>query len=251
MSELTLVEILLPLALFTAASVQAAGGMGFGLIAGPVMIATLGSSVGIQAAVMLNLLVALVACMVASMAGRNVRFDLLLPMVPGVVVGMLGGLIASLLVPELMMKTVLCLTLAWICLPAKSTSEEVKPHALRFAITSGVMGGALAIPGPAAAIYLRSVISNTQAFRSSMMPLLVFVYLGTGMGIFFTQGIDPTAIQVSLSSGPAAIAGLLFGMLVSRWISDGSLKRLTQGILIATLLSLVVTTTKDLLALAA
>jgi uncharacterized membrane protein YfcA len=222
--------------LFTAASVQAAGGMGFGLIAGPVMIATLGSSVGIQAAVMLNLMVALVACMV----GRNIRFDLLLPMVPGVLMGMLVGLVASLIVPELAMKTILCLTLGWICLPARRTGEEVKLHTLKFAMTSGVMGGALAIPGPAAAIYLRSVISNTQAFRSSMMPLLVFVYLG----------IDAAAIEVSLTSGPAAIAGLLFGILVSRWISDEALKRLTQGILIATLLSLVITTTKDLIALA-
>ena len=246
MSELTLVEILLPLVLFIAASVQAAGGMGFGLIAGPVMIATLGSSVGIQAAVILNLLVALVACMV----GRNIRFDILLPMIPGVLMGMLVGLVASLIVPELAMKTILCLTLGWICLPARRTGEEVKLHTLKFAMTSGVMGGALAIPGPAAAIYLRSVISNTQAFRSSMMPLLVFVYLGTGVGIFFTQGIDAAAIEVSLTSGPAAIAGLLFGILVSRWISDEALKRLTQGILIATFLSLVMTTTKDLIALA-
>lgn len=246
MEHLLLSDLLLPVVLFTAALAQAAGGIGFGLIAGPALVLVLGGTAGMQATIMLNLLVALftwIACR------KDVRYDHVLPMAPGLLLGISLGLGVAVLAPEWTVKITLCFVLAWICFGAKQVSNAMTSSTLRFSLLSGVMAGSIAIPGPAAAIYLSGVTNNARAARSAMMPLLFFTYAVTGLGVASIQGINEQAISVSASYAAMVVAGILPGLWLSRWLSERTLRHITQSLLVGTLCALMYTTTGDVAAL--
>ncbi len=246
MSLLTLTEFLLPAMVFAGAALQIAGGLGFGVVAGPALVACLGPTSGIQASIILNIGVAIFGWL----AGRkDVRYDAIRPMVPGILIGTLSGLTATLLTPEWLIKIVMCGSLGWICLLPHIRQNPCPPEAketFKFSVTSGIMGGALAIPGPAAAVYLRKVITSPKALRNSMMPLLTFAYILTGFILFTSQGITEEALSTSFKTFPAAIAGLITGTLIVTRISEATLERVTQVILLATFTSLAIITTGDI-----
>ena len=120
---------------------------------------------------------------------------------------------------------------------------------LRFSLLSGVMAGSIAIPGPAAAIYLSGVTNNARAARSAMMPLLFFTYAVTGLGVASIQGINEQAVSVSASYAAMVVAGILPGLWLSRWLSERTLRHITQSLLVGTLCALMYTTTGDVAAL--
>jgi uncharacterized membrane protein YfcA len=236
-------DLLLPLVLFTAALAQAAGGMGFGLIAGPVLVLALGGAAGIQATIMLNLAVALVTWLVCH---KEVKYTQILPMAPGLLAGIGCGLGLSLLAPELAIKIALCIILAWICFITTQGIQKAGSSRVKFSLLSGVMAGSLAIPGPAAAVYLRGISQTAGAARSAMMPLLFFTYAVAGVGVVSLHGLNGKALEMSTSYGPIAIAGVLAGLCLSQCLSERTLGRITQGLLFGTLLTLIYTTTGDL-----
>lgn len=243
MPLLTYTELMLPLLVFAGAALQLAGGMGFGVVVGPTLVATIGATSGIQAAIILNIGVA----MFGWLAGRKtVRYDILRPMAPGLILGVLGGVTATIFMPEWLVKASLCISLACICFMPESSAQTTSTGLTKLSLASGTMGGALAIPGPAAAVYLRSVLPSTKEMRSSMMPLLTLAYLFTGLVLLFTQGIAQSALSVSVVTMPAAAAGICAGIFAAKRVPEKTLKRLTQIILLATLASLSVTTVRDI-----
>lgn len=244
MTALALSELLLPLLVFSGAALQVAGGMGFGVVAGPILVATVGATAGIQAAVILNIGVALFGWILGK---KYVRYDILIPMVPGLVIGILIGVASAALVPEWIIKAGLCISLGFICFLPTRSEHPNDSQPFRLSLTSGTMGGALAIPGPAAAVYLRHAIPSTVEMRSSMMPLLTFSYIVTGFALLFTQGLNQNALAICISNGPIAIAGIIAGLFAANRLSDLTLRRLTQLILYATLANLTFTTIQDLL----
>ncbi|MFT6372655.1 MAG: putative membrane protein YfcA [Gammaproteobacteria bacterium] len=237
------IDLLLPLVLFTAALVQAAGGMGFGLIAGPGLVLALGGAAGIQATIMLNLIVALVTWLACH---QEVRYAHVLPMVPGLLAGIGCGLGLSLVVPELAIKIALCIVLGWICFINTWVVQKAGSSLVKFSLLSGVMAGCLAIPGPAASVYLRGISQTAGAARSAMMPLLFFTYAVAGVGVVALHGLNEKALEMSTSYGPIATAGVFAGLWLSRWLSERTLSRITQGLLFGTFLTLTYATTVEL-----
>lgn len=235
MDTFTTLDLLLPVALFAAAAVQAAGGLGFGLVAGPVLVAALGLPAGFQAAILLNLLAALTGW---ALSRREARYDLLRPMAPGVAIGVGVGLVAATLFPEWLLKVAMCMALGWVWLAPATAATPAPGSTFRLAAMSGAMGGALAIPGPAAAVHLRRVSNDARTFRGSMMPLLFVVYLGVGAGMVALRSIEPTAIATSFAYLPAVFAGLVVGRAVSRRVSEPVLELLTRALLALTFAAL-------------
>jgi|GEM_PF-5619481 len=242
-TKIMYVEILVPIALFSAAALQAAGGMGFGLVASPLLVTLLGSIAGIQAAIILNLIVAAILWVLGH---KEIKYQLLIPMIPGLVVGMLIGVLTVIVMPQWLLKMALCIALGWVCFAPIAADQPRKKMLHKFSFTAGIMGGALAIPGPAAAAYLQSVTSKAHTVRSSMMPLLVFVYLGIGIGLFIINGIDNVAITAAKNATLIVVLGLLVGFLASNYLSNDTLKRLAKVIMVSTLICLIATTTSDM-----
>jgi len=237
------VETLVMIGLFAAAAFQSASGLGFGLIAGPVLVATLGLSTGLQVAVLLNLLVAAGAW---GLGHKAVRYDLLYPMAPGVMFGLAVGCGVSLMMPEWAMKAAMCLALGWVWFSRQPQTECTRAETFRLSAVAGAMGGALGIPGPAAAVHLRRQAPDVRAFRSSMMPLLAAVYLAAGLGRYAAKGIDPAALYAVLTDGPAVVAGLVCGVFATRSAPERVLHLLGRAILMATFAAILGTTIMDI-----
>lgn len=246
MSLLESPDVLIMIVIFLAALIQAAGGMGFGLIAAPVLVAALGPTAGIQAAILLNILVALVAW---GIGRKEVRYDLLMPMMPGALAGLFIGMAISLLVPAMMIKVALCAALVGLCFLPQKRREEARSRDQSLPVLSGIMGAALAMPGPAAAVYLRGRTETARSFRSSMMPVLSVIYLGAALGGLSVRGLEPAAINAFALDSQSAIAGLMAGLLVSKRLSEQLMVSLTKVLLLATASILVCTTASDLLAM--
>jgi len=235
--------MLVMMGLFAAAAFQSASGLGFGLVAGPILVATLGVSMGLQVAVLLNLLVATAAW---GLGRKDVRYDLLYPMAPGVICGLAGGFGISLVMPDWAMKAAMCVALSWVWLARQRQTQCTRVETFRLSAIAGAMGGALGIPGPAAAVHLRRQAPDVRAFRSSMMPLLAAIYLVSGFGVYAAKGIDPSVLNAVLTDGPAVVAGLGFGVFATRSASERVLHWLARAILMGTFAAILGTTLIDI-----
>jgi uncharacterized membrane protein YfcA len=239
--------LILCLAIFSAAALQSATGIGFGVIAGPVLLVVLNDNSAIQVSIILNLLIAL---SLAPSLRQKADRQLLRPLIGGLLIGSPLGLIIYLLLDIGMLKAfaaaVVLFTLVGVIRGRHLGSEPRTAGSGRFQQISigtiaGIMGGSLAMPGPVPAAWMAARGYRKDTVRATILLMFVFAYTIALLLQFNLAGINANTIWICISYSPATIAGIVFGGFLSKHISERIFRRLLIVVLAATVVVLLAT----------
>lgn len=229
-------------AVFVAATVQGATGMGFGLLAAPVLLLLTDRPSSVQTAMILSGLVAVAAVWFVR---RNVRFDQALPLLAGIVVGAPVGAWIFLSAGNVMVKiiaaTAVGISLYLFLNPMKrsETAKGLTPIDGGLSLASGVMGGALAIPGPAAAALFARHGYSAANQHATLLAFFIPAYAGAAIAqALVGGGLDPLALQDTINLAPVVAAGAITGVLAGKFIPAIWWRRAVIAILITTIAAL-------------
>ncbi len=222
--------VIMSLAVLGAATLQAATGIGFGVIAGPILLAMMNSGDAIQISILMNLLIALV--LVPSLRAHT-DWRLLKWLAAGTLIGMPLGLIVflniSILKLKLLAALAVLLALGFVLrgmLSARGRARgQGRPdpsvwQSLPVGAVSGLMGGALAMPGPVPAGWMSAAGYGKAAVRASILMLFVFSYGAALVLQIWLAGIARDTWITGFQLAPAAIAGIFIGKALSHRISE-------------------------------
>jgi len=215
--------LILNVAVFGAAALQSATGIGFGVIAGPVLLIALNSGSAIQISIILNLLIAsILAPSLWQQADRQLLARLLIGLAIGSPVGLLIFLNMDIVVLKAFAGLAVAYTLFLILrnnrAPSRAptlatkSSEQISIGAL-----SGIMGASLAMPGPISAAWMSAKGFSGETIRATILVMFVFAYVVALALQFGLAGIGTDAMRLSAMLAPSTIIGILVGRsLVSR-----------------------------------
>ena len=239
--------LILGLAIFGASALQAATGIGFGVIAGPVLLIALNNGSAIQISVLLNLLIAL---WLAPSLRRNTDLRLLKSLLIGVTLGSPLGLLIYLQIDIAMLKLlaglVVLLTL-FLVICGKDASSSLKRKAtsrfeqVSIGVIAGVMGGSLAMPGPVTAAWMSARRFDKDTIRATILVMFVVAYgIALLLQVSLTD-ISPDTLRLTAWLTPPTLAGIVVGQFISSRISERVFRWLLMAILALTSISLFAT----------
>ena len=238
-------EIFSHVVVFAAAFLQSATGIGFGIIAGPVILILIDSHAAVQVTMGLSFAVSLaLAPTLIAHVDRRMLKRLSIGTLVGLPLGMLVFWIVSL--PVLKFLAMLAVAfMAWIVsrAPQNSTQTPTRSgHAvdLGVGVVSGAMSTALAMPGPAAAARLASLALPKLTVRATVLLLMVASYFGALVIQAGLVGIDRQTIEIAAWMMPAALVGTFAGRLFVSQIDEALFRRIITVVLIVTAVGLLV-----------
>jgi uncharacterized membrane protein YfcA len=215
--------LILNIAVFGAAALQSATGIGFGVIAGPVLLIALNSGSAIQISIILNLLIALI--LVPSLwqqADRQLLTRLLIGLAIGSPVGLLIFLNMDIVVLKAFAGLAVAFTLFLILRNNRAPSHAPMLAAknseqISIGVLSGIMGASLAMPGPIPAAWMSARRFSKETIRATILMMFVFAYVVALALQFGLAGIGADTMRLSATLAPSTIVGILVGrLLVSR-----------------------------------
>lgn len=196
---MTTIDVLILSATLVAAAVQVAVGIGFSVVAGPLLLITLGAKSAVPVLLALNLLV---SCIALWGMGRDVLHAVVLRAFGGCLA---GEVIGSAVYPYLTDAAVLIMTAGILIagsIPLSADRERIKS---RFVVGIGVVAGIAtswtATPGPVMALGLILSGYDGVIVRRLVQPIAVLAY-GAALGLH-----GPGAW--ALVAGAPQISGLL------------------------------------------
>ena len=237
--------VLLGGATVLAAMLQTATGIGFGLIAGPFVLMALQGREAIEATALLSLLITLaLAPRLMASANRRDLVNLSLGCAVGLPIGVLVYLYADIVMLKMGAAVLILFTLFMMFCPVRAVSDgqgsTARAGGVLAGLSAGVLGACLAMPGPIAAVFMIRQGRSKTVVRATMLTFFVFA-LGSALALqIFFDGLSARVLQVSAFMTPACVVGLLIGHFAVKRISERAFIRLLQVILIATVLSLFV-----------
>lgn len=218
--------ITLGITVFFAAALQSATGIGFGVIAGPIMLLLMNNSNSIQISIILNLLISILLV-------RSIRLEFDKPILKQLLIGsLLGlplGLLIFLFVDVVTLKILAGVAVFFTALMVirkniqKKRPAETPPHrrsALIAGIVSGLMSSSLAMPGPVVAAWMSATGIEKQVVRATTLALFVFSFSAALLLQIPVVGIESTTLWTCLKLAPATIAGVYVGRLVGTWLTE-------------------------------
>lgn len=231
--------ILLHASAAVAAFFQSVTGIGFGMIAGPVILVVLDDP---GAVVISSLMSALIAYVLFPLIRRGADWRMTLRLLAGAAIGVPVGALLLAVTGILALKLVAGLVIAILTLMlifgAPGTGRPGLAGDLIFGGLGGLLGGALAMPGPTAALRAAALGHSKVVVRASMMGFFV----GVWPIVLFAQAIAlDLSVQTlwnALSLVPATLAGLGVGHYAAGRVSEGFFRRVVTVILFATSASL-------------
>lgn len=238
---------LLNIAVLGAAALQAATGIGFGVIAGPILLVVLNDGSAIQVSIALNLLIAIIlAPSVRHKADRTILRNLAIGLLIGSPIGLLIFLSIDIALLKVTAGVGVLLTLCLVILGNRSQqlkSTPDRPEQISVGAIAGVMGACLAMPGPIPAAWMSSKAYGKQTIRATILALFVFSYAIAMALQFATVGISAETLKFSASLAPATAVGILLGNYVSSRITEKIFKWTLTTILASTAFILFATIT--------
>ncbi len=238
-------EIFSHVVVFAAAFLQSATGIGFGIIAGPVILILIDSHAAVQVTMGLSLVVSLVlAPTLIAHVDRRMLKRLSIGTVIGLPLGMLVFWLVSLPVLKFLAMLVVAF-MAWIVSRSPQNSTQT-PSGSRTAVdlgvgvVSGAMSTALAMPGPAAAARLTSLALPKLSVRATVLLLMVISYFGALVVQAGLIGIERQTIETAAWMLPAALVGTFFGRLFVSRIDEALFRQIITVVLIVTAFGLLV-----------
>ncbi|MDA7947395.1 MAG: sulfite exporter TauE/SafE family protein [Hyphomicrobiaceae bacterium] len=231
---------------FFAATVQAATGFGFAIMAVPFFLLIMGSLTAIQVTAVINFVISLVL-MRRLLDGAPYR--LLAHLMIGSVLGFPVGLAAykaadldsiKIVVGVLITAFALLLIVReWRLSRAASAGfavEEFKPQLLSelaIGFISGVMAVALAMPGPVVVLYLLARHVRKQISRAATLLLFGFSYGSVSLVHTVWGGMTGETWLLAAKLTPFVIGGAFLGHYVTRYLSEERFRAVVLLILIA------------------
>ena len=225
------VPLLLVGAVFFASLLQAVTGIGFGVIAGPVLLVTMASAGAIQVSIVLSFLIAL---MLTPITVPHVNWRLLRPLFMGVCIGTPIGALAYLNLSLENLKlcaavVVGAMTVIATGILARYPFFETDTGRRRGAIgfVCGILNAALAMPGPPVAAYVTAIKSDPRVVRSTTLVTFLLSYpIALAFQAVFV-GVSDTLLPTVFSLLLPTIAGTCSGVLLARKLRAQHLKWLT------------------------
>ena len=215
--------LILNIAVFGAAALQSATGIGFGVIAGPVLLIALNDGSAIQISIVLNLLIAsILAPSLWQQADRQLLGKLLIGLAIGSPVGLLIFLNMDIVFLKAFAGLAVAYTLFLILRTNRATSHAptlATKSAERISIgaLSGIMGASLAMPGPIPAAWMSARGFSRETIRATILVMFVFAYVVALALQFGFAGIGADTMRLSATLAPSTVVGILVGRsLVSR-----------------------------------
>ncbi len=246
--------IALHAAVLAAALLQAATGIGFGVIAGPIILMVMNSGSAVQVTILLSLLIAVV---LAPSLYRQVHKKVLGRLLLGTLVGLPLGIVVFLNVSldVLMLLAALAVLLMALSVSGllelplrKGETSRGEAQNLAIGVLSGAMSASLAMPGPVAAARMSSLAFPKETIRATILVMFVFSYSAAFAFQVGLVGFSEAAWSLTTSLLPATLIGVLIGRLLVARISERTFRRLIVVVLVATSLSLFVNSFDGLLA---
>lgn len=239
--------IALNLAVLAAAALQAATGIGFGVIAGPIMLVVLNDGSAIHISIMLNLLIAV---LLTPALMKDIDRTLLGRLVAGLLVGTPIGVWAFLAMDIVLLKfaaaLVVVLTMI-LMLRSRNASEGTGPAAATdiergsMGLIAGMMGGSLGMPGPVPAAWMSTKGYGKTGIRATILAMFVVSYamsFGLQLG---AVGISGDTFSLAAQLAPATVIGIMAGRFLHHRITERIFRKLLFVILLATVALLLVT----------
>jgi uncharacterized membrane protein YfcA len=240
-------QIILHAAIFVASFLQGAVGIGFGVIAGPVVLIVMDDGAAIQVSIILSFVTAM---MLAPGVRRQADTALLKPVFAGSLVGAPLGVALFSLIGVGTLKLLAAAAVAFMALVAsglfarlrRSDARPAEPGLLArgiVGIVSGLMNTALAMPGPVVAAFMSTLDSGKLATRATTLVLFVLTYPIAYAFQWVVAGRSDAALTLSLWLVPTTIVGVIAGRLAVPLISESLFRRIIVAILVATAAALV------------
>jgi uncharacterized membrane protein YfcA len=241
--ELTSLALLAAIT-FAGSAVQASFGFGFAVLAAPLFLVVMESTGAIPVLAVLNLAV---SAFVAVQTWRRAPMPLLAMLCAGSVAGFPLGLalFRSADVTDLKVVTGVVIMLFALILLARERgatrlgsppADAKRPSpviALGIGALAGVMGAALAMPGPVAMIYLATLRLTKDQSRALSLAFFSFVYGGVCVLHGWDGNLGADRLELSAKLMLAVIAGALAGQWLAARISESRFRKFVLLILFA------------------
>ena len=228
---------LLIVVVFAASMMQSITGIGFGVIAGPVLLVSMGSTGAIQVSIVLSLLI---AALLAPGTVPRVNWSLLRPLLCGVLLGTPVGAIAYATLSLGELKTIAAgavgvMTLVASGLLARFPIFEKDSNHRRIGVgmVCGALNTTLAMPGPPVAAYATAIKSDKRTIRATTLVTFLFAYPVALIFQVALSGFSDALFAVAVPLSMPTVLGTIFGMLIAPLFSEQVFKWLTVGFLIA------------------
>ncbi len=232
--------LILNIAVFGAAALQSATGIGFGIIAGPILLIFLNDGSAIQISILLNLLIALV---LTPSLWQQADRKLLTKLSIGLAVGSPVGLLIFLNLNIVFLKAFAGLAVAYTMFvilrnkPASSHAPQPATTAteqISIGVMSGIMGASLAMPGPIPAAWMSTKGFSKETIRATILVMFVFAYVVALALQYGLAGIGADAMRLSAMLAPSTIVGILVGRLLAGRLTEQTFRWLLVIILAST-----------------
>ncbi len=239
--------LVLTLAVFGASTLQSATGIGFGVIAGPVLLISLNDGSAVQISIMLSLLNAL---LLAPSLRQNADRQLLKTLLIGLAVGSPLGLMLYLHLDVALLKwfagLVVLSTLFFVMRGTRASSSVQREKSARteqvsIGVVAGIMGSSLAMPGPVPAAWMSARGFDKDAIRATILAMFVVAYTIALLLQLALAGIGTSAWRLTAILVPSTVAGILVGRVISSRISESVSRWLLTVILAFTAIFLFAT----------
>ncbi len=239
--------LVLGIAIFGASALQSATGIGFGVIAGPVLLIVLNDGSAIQISVLLNLLIAtLLAPSLRQKSDRRLLKSLLIGLVIGSPLGLLIYLQMDIALLKSFAGFVVLFTLFLVLRGDRASSSLQGGVAGRFeqvsiGVIAGIMGGSLAMPGPVPAAWMSARGFDKDTVRATILVMFVVAYTIALLLQFALAGISTDTLVLTAMLAPPTLAGIFVGHILSSRISEATFRWLLATILAFTTIFLFAT----------
>jgi len=225
---------------------QAATGIGFGVIAGPILLVVLDGAEAFQISIIHNLLIAVVLMPLLFRHANRLIFRYLLI---GALIGLPAGFVLQLTASISTLKMVSLAAVGFVAGTlvmdmigkiGKSFRRPVsRTQTTMVGIVSGLMGGMLAMPGPVVATWMSIRGRSKMEVRATILSFFVVAYgLTLLLHILFGNLTYQTSF-LSLKLAPVVLVGIVVGSYMTRFVSERSFRRILLIVLLVTMLSLI------------
>lgn len=237
---------LLIFTVFAAATLQAATGIGFGIIAGPLLLATLNDGSAIQISIMLNLMI---AALLAPTLWHQVDSRVLSKLVPGLLMGSPLGLLIFTALDIVYLKALagmfVLLALFFLLFGNRlalgdTNQKPARTEQIAIGAIAGIMGSSLAMPGPIPAAWLSARGFGKVVTRATIMIMFIFAYVTALLLQVFMVGVSEDTLWFSAELAIPTAVGVLAGRYLSHRISETVFRNIIIIVLIATSMTLLV-----------
>ena len=232
--------VVLMVAVFGASALQSATGIGFGVIAGPILLILLNNGSAIQISIVLNLLI---ASLLTPALWKQSDKALLKNLVMGLVIGSPLGLLVFLSIDIVTLKisagVAVLLTLILVLRDVRSKTRKTAPgpgriEQVSIGAVAGIMGVCLAMPGPVPAAWMASKAFSKETIRATILAMFVVSYTVALVLQVGLAGIGSDVLRLSVLLAPATVCGILIGQFFSSRITEQVFRWILATVLVST-----------------